>query len=192
MIRNDFVSNSSSSSFIVSSIDNKYDILLRDYNILTLEEYVKHYIKEDILNYGVLCKKEDFIYLSDMPYNKIFSKSLANAFPENTKDDVEAYLTLLNNRPNANWDSDVISDWSKNLDSIFNRIKNKIFETLQLKWKDVKFHVSKVNDDILYTSDGEEIEREDMCTTETELVQQRIEYMNELKPIKFYRCFDHH
>ena len=192
MIRNDFVSNSSSSSFIVSSIDNKYDILLQDYNILTLEEYVKHYIKEDILNYGILYKKEDFKYLSDMPYNKIFSKSLANTFPESTKDDVEAYLTLSNNRPNANWNSDVISDWSKNLESIFNRIKNKIFETLQLDWKDVKFHAAEIEDDILYTSDGEEIEREDMCTTETELVEQRIEYINGLKPIKFYRCFDHH
>lgn len=192
MIRNDFVSNSSSSSFIVASTDNKYDILLQDYDVLTLEEYIKHYIREDIWFYGYSDDKTIRKFLTDIKFNEAFSKGITNTFPISCKDDVDAYLELSKKRPNGNWDSDIVRKWSENLNSIFDNITKKILSCLELKWKDVKFHAAEVDDNWIYTKDGKEAEREDMCNTNEELVESRIDYMNSIKPLKFYRCFSHH
>lgn len=193
MIRNDFVSNSSSSSFIVASTDNKYDILLQDYDVLTLEEYIKHYIREDIWSYGYSDKKDSIRYVSDAELCRCFERSLRYTFPLSAKDDVESYLELSKNRPYGNWDSDVVRKWSDNLNAIFNTIQKKILESLKLKWKDVKFHVAEVDDNPLWMDkDGNEVEREDMVDNMEELVQERIDYINSLKPVKFFRTFSHH
>ena len=193
MVRNDFVSNSSSSSFIVSNEDNKFDILLQDYQTLTLEEYVKHYIREDLFHYSFEFKKEDIKYVSEAVFSKKFATGIINTFPLSAKNSVEAYLTLSNNRPKGTWDSDNIRKWNENLDAIFETIKSKILEALKPEWKNVKFHCSEVDDNPLwYDKDGNEIERDDMVDTMEELVEERINYMNSLKPLKFYRTFCHH
>lgn len=190
MIRNDFVSNSSSSSFIVSSEDNKFDILLQDYDSLTLEEYIKHYIREDLFGYGIDFKFENMKFVSDSQYNKQFGRGITYTFPLSARDSVEAYMTLSKNRPDGRWDSDAVRKWNENLDSIFNIIKEKILETLQIKWSDVKFHCAEVDDNFL--GDDENYCRDDLVNTNEELVEERIEYMDKLKPLKFYRTFSHH
>ena len=187
MVRNDFVSNSSSSSFIVASTDNKYDVLLQDYDVLTLEDYIKHYIREDIFPY-YMDKKPDNKFLSDVKFNEAFGRGIGYKFPLSVKDDLDAYLTLSENRPSGNWDSDTVKNWSKNLNELFEDIKKKIFESLQLKWKDVKFHVKEVDDNFI----DDEVEREDDVETNEELHAARIDYINSLNPLKFYRCFSHH
>jgi len=188
MVRNDFVSNSSSSSFIVASTDNKYDILLQDYNILTLEEYMKHYFREDFLYYVSEPDMDikNFKFVSDLKYNKAFSHSLYRTLPGSCKEDMEAYIVLYKNRPNGNWDSDNVRKWSKNMDDIMLQIESKCLEALKLDWKDVKFHSAEVDDNYI------EDDREDLVSSEEEKVQERIDYMNQLKPLKFYRTFSHH
>ena len=193
MLRNDFVSNSSSSSFIVAAEDNKYDILLQHYDVLTLSEYVEHYIREDVFCWYSIKSINDIKFVSDSVFNKEFSRGITNTFPNSCKELVESYITLNNNRPEGTWDSDNIRKWGENLDAIFNNIKEKIIKSLELKWKDVKFHFAEISDDSLwYDKDGNEKERDDNVDTMEELVQERMDYMNSLKPLKFFRTFCHH
>ena len=179
MIRNDFVSNSSSSSFIVAAEDNKYDILLQDYDVLDLKAYIDHFIFRDMSQYGglVLNDKEDlkkFVFVSNTTFNKLFDRNISFKLPDISKPFVDKYL----NKKSKNYDD--IEDFMKALKKVY-------YDVLKLKWENCKFHYSEIDNNMLdedkYTDYLE-------CNTMTDLVESRINYMNDMKTLKFLRIFN--
>ena len=178
MIRNDFVSNSSSSSFIVAAEDNKFDILLHDYDILTLDEYIDHFIIREIFDgFYYLEKMDSYKFVSDAAFNKNFGIRMRHILPEECKPLVEKLIELRNDTKNNSEESF----------KIYDKIKEICKKVLQLKWKDVKFHYAEVDDNTLYDED-----RDDGVMNEEELTEEKINYFASIKPLKFYKMFCNH
>ena len=177
MLRNDFVSNSSSSSFIVTAEDNKYDILLHDYDVLTLDEYVDHFIIRDIFDFYYCIEKIDnYRFVNDAQFNKAFAFSLRRTLPEQCKPLVEKLIDLKSKSENK-----------VDCTEIYDKIKEICKKVLKLKWKDIKFHYSEVSDNFISDDD-----REDGIMDEEELTEEKINYFNSLKPLTFYKKFSNH
>lgn len=188
MIRNDFVSNSSSSSFIVTSSDNIYDCLFQDYNVIDLKQYVDHYLKDDCFGYMTFYdqKLNTFDFLLDNVYCAKFAHGLYRLLPNTCKDDLKMYLDYYSKKPDYNRNLTEYMDWSKGLDKIMDLIKDKVYHSLCLTWSDVKFHVCTTSDSYI------EEEREDGVCNMEELIEERLNYIDSLKPLKFKRIYSHH
>ena len=192
MIRNDFVSNSSSSSFIVSADDNKYDILLQDYDILDLKEYCNHFIMRDVFEYCSFVDDIDKIkFVSDAEFNKRFDHNIVNLLPLDSKPIVELYFEHRKKRDKLYADGTSYNDpqfkeYYEALNGITDKIKEACVKSLSLKWKDVKFHYAEVDDNLL------DEEKYMECDTMEDLIGSRIDYFKTLKHIKFYRTFSNH
>lgn len=188
MIRNDFVSNSSSSSFIVSAEDNKYDILLQNYRVFTLEEYIKYCFTEDCLGYySPFSDDEKIRYVSNTVFNREFAYSIRRTLPFDCKDLMDQYIELYKKHQEYDYKSKQYKKYLEELEAVKDLLKKKVTEILEMDWKDVKFHQAEI-DDHCYM----EKERDDGIDSNEELVEERIDYMNSLKPLKFSRKFCHH
>ena len=90
MTRNDFVSNSSTCSFVISSEDNKKHKFLKEYSTFTLKEYLERFLYDELMM--SLIRKE-FETVDDNVYPQIFSHN-ANVFPESVKEDIIKYCDI--------------------------------------------------------------------------------------------------
>lgn len=133
VVRSDFVSNSSSCSFIISAEDNEKYHLMSNYDILTLKEYLC-YCLDDELTIALISK--EFNTVDNKTYNIIFSHS-NNFFPEELKDDIIDFIDKYNN---GLLDIDKFQKKKKNL-------SEKLFNILKDKWGDKKFHRVEFWDD---------------------------------------------
>jgi len=179
MLRNDFVSNSSSSSFIVTENDNKFDILLREYDVLDLKAYIDHFLIHDSFNdiWNYLYQKQSPKFVSDVKYNSCFKYNLWNTFPILAKPIVEKLITSVEKDGKSLYDGTYKSD--------IDTLKDICTKALELKWKNTKFHYAEI--ETTYLDDSEN--KHSGIDNEVELTEERIDYFRDLKQLEFYRKF---
>lgn len=208
MLRTDFVSNSSSTTYIVSRDDNKYDICFSDYEIITFDEYVDRYIESDILfpycdtyfNESSKNPLDKFQFVDSDKYRKAFARCVQYMFPQNCKKDLELYVALDKKYrehmiQSKDLNDDELMKLYHNMEDLKKSITDKIIKVLRPMWKDTIFHVASPDYNTfaeLLDNDSENFEKTRNygdCESPADLIGLRIDYINQLshKSMKFYR-----
>lgn len=151
-IRTDFVSNSSSSSFIVN-----YDCIIDssiDGEVLSLKQYLYRFGKRDILNRYEL---PSITYRSSKRFNEIFSSGIYATLPECCRSLYDRYTSIHENylgyytnsyhKPLKEVDDTLKKSWQKEADDIWFKILNKLEEVLMEKWGNTEFFYVEYSDD---------------------------------------------
>ena len=198
--RNDFVSNSSSSSFICTLADNKFQCLLSDFRVLTLESYFKEFGDREISDqwcYGI--EDADMKFVSPQEYSSRFSNGVAHVLPMTAKSLYEEYSAQVKRRKELHlqYGSKELEDALKAEDAIFSMIKEKCVEALKLEWRNERFCYSEVSDNFILDDDDSLSEEEaelkaSGCNNLEEMTEERFMYINGLKPLKFMRIYSNH
>jgi len=201
-VRNDYVSNSSSSSFIVLHSDNKYGVLLNGKGVqhLTLREYLDHFGWREICRDYWDSKKQVMRFVTPREFCDMFKHSFEWVLPDTAKSLYDELQTikarreeLLQVRPKTQEqckEADTLYDLEEKIES---QILDNVHDVLKLSLeKHVIFDYEEVSDH--WNPDYDEEADEDFSDIETEedLVRHRISYVDTLKPLKFYRTFNNH
>lgn len=200
-VRNDFVSNSSSSSFIVMHSDNKYGIILnnssRDVeNVmhLSLREYLDRFAMREINYYDYYNGgKQDMTFVSATEFADKFSTDITNVLPISAKalwfelkEHEKKRDDWYQNNISANLNDEHAATMLDNEEKIEKKIIDEIETVLKAKYGDAVFDYSEVSDSWISGSD------EDEYTSAEERISLLIKYVNSFKPLKFYRIFNNH
>lgn len=218
-VRSDFVSNSSSTSFVVSAEDNAYGMLLHNPRLLTLKDYVDRYMYEDLdwysecglfISMGRVPKIE---YVDDKDFIRMFLSGKysndKNTAPARVKPVLDRYLRAYKKSRDELGDS-LGSDWAVPLlhtvcGEYFKELRRLVYECLSSdeKVKNMVFCVKAVDRDDpvpVYDREGGTEAEDDMleqaysdmtggCDTIDQLICAKIHAYSMLKPLKFYRRF---
>jgi len=204
MIRNDFVSNSSSSSFIVSHDDNKFHLLLSNPRVLTLKDYINEFGRRHIFNYWCYSDREmDKIkFIAPPRFSKLFGGNVNMTLPSTAKNYMEEYLSVYKSRPEgAKWDSKEFKSWSERCETLMQKVMDCVYKAVEPEWKNVKFDFEEIDDNYIgdygdydNDEDAEHNYDHENCDTMEEFVQEKIEYVEGLmgKNLKFFKVFSNH
>lgn len=195
MIRNDFVSNSSSSSFIVHADDNKYGLLwsnLQDIQVYDLKTVVDCILSEysftsylDYLYKEDKCITESLKIIPDVEYSKKFNKiDIRKTFPQSCLGLLEIYNKYLKEykdmlKQKVDIKAKEFEENYNNKNNIAKRIKSKILKVLKLDWKNEKFHMITLENNC-----WDELYDTLQCENNIEIFRNRLETIE--KPLKFY------
>ena len=142
--RNDFVSNSSSSSFICTYEDLDNISYRGERSTLDLRAYCEHYALDDVFGRwrwldGI--SKRSMKFVDDNELQDSFSSSIYYMLPTSAKKAFDDYLAI---------DNDKSADYNvrrSKRDAAEKAIADKIYDALAPKWKDVKFACIDASDD---------------------------------------------
>ena len=198
-LRSDFVSNSSSSSFIVLHDDNRFGILLEDsedYRVqhLSLREYLDRFAWREIWGEDIWTKKAKKIkFVTDQAFAEKFATSFCLIAPKSCKSYFDELVRCRKEREafheeheDAKWDDPVISKMLAEEEGIQEQILNKIADILKLQFGDAIFDYAEVSDNYNPDYDNDEYQCDE------DKLRLRIEYIDSLKALKFYRHFNNH
>lgn len=142
--RNDFVSNSSSSSFICAYEDLDNIDYYGSLSTMDLREYCKRYALDDVFGRwhwfdGI--SKRSVKFVDDNTLQDSFSNSIYYMLPTSAKKAFDDYLAL---------DNDKNEDYNvrrSKRNAVEKAIADKIYDALAPKWKDVTFACIDASDD---------------------------------------------
>ena len=208
--RNDFVSNSSSSSFIVLHSDNKHGILLdmsmaedRKMHKFTLKEYLHHFWRREFLPYEYGWNHDSvngkIQFVTDQKFAKLFAEDRCTySLPESAKDIWGELVKARDRREqhekelydSKDFKNDNIIEMLNTEDKLFDMILDKVETALKDMFGEETFDYIEVSDcyDESYADDPD-------CDYEDEVgkVQARIAYVRSLAKPKFTaRVFNNH
>lgn len=217
--RSDFVSNSSSTSFVVSAEDNKYEMFLHNPRLLTLKEYVDRYMGADLDWYSecgvfiAMARNPKIEYVDDKDFIKMF---LSGKYSNDTNTAPVCVKPVLGSYLRAYKDSYdelgalLANDWALPLlhtvcGEYFKELRRLVYECLSSdeEVKNMVFCVKAVDRDDpvpVYEREGGTVAEDDMleqaysdmtggCYTMERLIDEKIRSYSMLKPLKFYRRF---
>lgn len=142
-IRNDFVSNSSSSSFICSPEDACYIDLFNQSKILNLHEYLDKFGKRDIFSdwwFYFHSNKSDMKFVDDDEFSRRFEHSIFGILPKSAK---KAYCSADVNLSDMSWSA---------IEKLWNAVKLNVESALVKEWGNSKFEYYEAEDCTLYVS----------------------------------------
>ena len=139
-VRNDFVSNSSSSSFICSAEDAFKIELFNKSEILSLHEYLDKFGQRDVFSdwWWYDRKKLKMTFIDDCEFSKQFKKSMHGILPKSAED---AYYDAYNDM--------FVLTWS-NYEKLRNAVKSYVENALVSEWGNTKFEYYEAEDCATY------------------------------------------
>ena len=201
-IRSDFVSNSSSSSFICLLSDNKYGILLDKFKILDLRAFLNEFGWRDLFdfNFDYRDDAESIVkYVSSQAFSKKFGQgAVENTLPKTAKLAYEEYNNALKKRKEMEQSKGIDFYTGKDenansllemIDQLQSKVLDKVYEALEPEWGKEKFCYLEVDDNMSF--DDDECNDFD-CMSNEEKTEERFKYVCTLKPLKFWRVFNNH
>lgn len=175
--RNDYVSNSSSSSFICTREDLDTIAVYGDVYSLELKEFLKHKWRRDAWGWFNDPDKSSVTFVDDIKYSEGFGQESYRTLPKSVKRLVEKYEAAYNAAKNDRTDDRQLK-W-ENVHSIENEIAVALYAVLEPKWKDIDLVEVVASDEP--RGDDESSDEEDM----------RDSFAHLHNP-KFYREYNNH
>lgn len=191
-IRTDFVSNSSSSSFICSLDDNQYGVLLKDFEVLDFDQYFEKFSKRDICKEFQWNRKKTEARFVDWPtYTKRFAESVEGILPIGSEQLFETWMKAVDKRDQMmsrlTYGTEAYNKLQEDEDKKCAALVNYIKEGLRQEYGDMLFCYSEIDND----SSSIAVEMFD-CWSDESLAQERFTYISKMKPLKFERIFSNH
>ncbi len=134
--RSDFVSNSSSSSFICTREDLDTISVYGDVCRLSLENFIHDNWRRDTWCWFSGPEKSSVIFVDDSKYSEDFGQGPYRTLPKSVESLVEKYEAAYNDAKNDRTDSRQ-AKWTK-VNSIENEIADALYVVIEPKWKDVE------------------------------------------------------
>ena len=196
--RHDYVSNSSSSSFIVLHRDNKYKILLQDPTVLSLRDYVFKFLSREIFpDFFFREEKKEIDFVSAEKFAKQFGegKNMTNVLPDTARDLMDAYAKAKAETDRICPSDEQYAAMHRNRHNLKDQIMEEVYKALELKWKNEKFDYEEVDDNNVNEPSEDEVE-DDVdyeYVSGEDYVRDRIDYVSQLKgkPL-FCKIFSNH
>lgn len=190
--RYDFVSNSSSSSFICSLDDNQYGVLLKDFELLDFDSYFKKFSESDICEEFQWNRTKDEVLFVDWPtYTKRFAESVKGIFPVGSETLFEEWMKAMDKCDQilgrAEYGTEAYCKLQEDADKKRAALVNYIKEGLRKEYGDMKLCYSVI-DDHCFSATAEAFG----CNSNECLAYKRFMYVKKLKPLKFEQIFNNH
>ena len=174
--RNDFVSNSSSSSFICTSVDLDTIPVYGDVDYYDVYHYVKYYWNRDLFGFWYSPPNAKVQFEPDEKYAESYGNDPYRTLPKSAKAAYEEYKAAYEAANKIPYKTTLASEreeaW-KNVRLLESKVADAIWLALKPKWKDVT--LAEVN---AYDDNGDEENMRDSFRS--------------LQDPKFYRTFNNH
>ena len=152
-VRNDFVSNSSSSSFICSAEDACKIELFNTSEIMNLHEYLDRFGQQDVFSdwWWYDSKKFEMKFIDDKDFSTQFGHKSKGILPKSAE---KAYHEAYSSNKELTW---------SNCEKIWNAVKPYVENALSQEWGNSKFEYYEAEDCMSYNVDknDDEIDNEE-------------------------------
>ena len=186
--RTDFVSNSSSSSFICALEDNKYGVLLQDFKLLNFDQYFEEFGSRDLSEYwGYYKDSENVEFVTSSRYSKMFGNGVYGYLPTNAKSAYDRLIAFKKTPKPKDFNDPAWKERTETEQKLFDDVKAICKKVLEPNWKDAKFCYLEIDDNEC-SSSAEAFD----CYSNEDLAHERFNYIGSIKPLKFMRVFSNH